>query len=80
MLEYWGENTFFACDGSAVFDDVHLTRYVAKQLADESVRNFWPRHFRPTSFTRNWCPEWLSREQYNKNRKLERENAASGNS
>jgi hypothetical protein len=48
----------------AVYDDVQLTRYVAKQTADELVRNAWPRHFRPTNFTWNWCPEWLSRATY----------------
>jgi hypothetical protein len=53
----------------AVYDDAQLTRYVAKQLADESVRNAWPRHFRPTSFTWNWCPEWVSREKYKQQQK-----------
>jgi hypothetical protein len=36
-----------------------LTRYLTKDLDDPQYANQWPRHFRPVSVTRRWCPDWL---------------------
>jgi hypothetical protein len=49
-----------------VYYDAGLAHYLTKQLADPRIVQGWPKHFRPVSTTRGWCPGWLSKGAWKK--------------
>jgi hypothetical protein len=74
-------------DGTKVgsFDLVDNPRrvasYLTKEFRDPVVANSWPRYFRLVATTRNWCPEWMTKTEWQakhkadtatKNRRLNR--------
>jgi hypothetical protein len=47
-----------------IYDAPGAAHYLTKQLSDEAVALAWPRGFRVATVTRKWCPEWLSRKEW----------------
>jgi hypothetical protein len=51
-------------DQDKTLDEHGISHYLTKQIADEKKMAGWPKGFRVTSSTRNFCPGWMSRRAW----------------
>ncbi len=47
-------------DSRIVCDRYSIASYMCKQRRNRQIADGWPKNFHPATFSRNWCPTWLS--------------------